>query len=42
MIWLNQGTQDGKKAIDLGGAKDVLVRDNLIRDQVQGALVKCF
>jgi hypothetical protein len=31
MTELNQGAQDGNKAIDLGGAKDVLVKDNLIR-----------
>lgn len=29
---LNQGAQGIKKAIDLGGAKDVLVKDNLIRE----------
>lgn len=31
MMDLNQGSQGGKQAIDLGGAKDVLVKDNLIR-----------
>ena len=31
MTELNQGAQNGNKAIDLGGAKDVLVKDNLIR-----------
>ncbi|WP_306549996.1 hypothetical protein [Daejeonella sp.] len=31
MTELNQGAQDGNKAIDLGRAKDVLVKDNLIR-----------
>jgi len=29
---LNQGAQGIKKAIDLGGAKEVLVKDNLIRE----------
>lgn len=31
MTDLNQGAQEGKKAIDLGGAKEVMVKDNLIR-----------
>lgn len=31
MTELNQGSQDSKIAIDLGGAKDVMVKDNLIR-----------
>lgn len=35
MTELNQGSQDSKIAIDLGGAKDVLVKDNLIRKQVK-------
>jgi len=34
MTELNQGAQDGKKAIDLGGVKEVLVHNNLIRKKV--------
>ena len=32
MTELNQGAQEPKKAIDLGAAKEVLVKDNLIRE----------